>query len=85
VSTREEWGIRVDVEHPSRSEKVGDIMTHLGEEKSRRCREFWHGWTPVLRTVTHEATPWIEVSAPSDASPGSGAAPQPLAATPRDG
>jgi hypothetical protein len=48
----EQWGIRVDEAHPQRSEAVGTVMTHLGEEKSRRCRDIWPGWTPVRRTVS---------------------------------
>jgi hypothetical protein len=44
-----EWGIRVDVPHPRRSEKAGEIMTHFDEQKSRRCKEIWDGWTPVSR------------------------------------
>ena len=56
----ERWAIRVDTPHPRRSERLGDLMTHLGEEKSRRCREVWAGWTPVRRTVVHFATEWVE-------------------------
>ena len=57
-----QWGVRVDVVHPRRKEKVGDVMTHLGEEKSRRCREFWHGWTPVCREVQPAVHgPWMAV------------------------
>lgn len=51
----EEFAVRVDVPHPRRDgEKEGQILTHFGDEKSRRCREMWHGWTPMRRTVT----PW---------------------------
>jgi len=67
----EEWAIRVDEPHPSRYEKRGDVMTHLGDEKSRRCREVWHGWTPLSRGITTwpDGTvmygPWI----PYDSAP----------------
>jgi hypothetical protein len=54
-----EYGVRVDRPHPRRRERAGDLMTHLGREKSLRCREFWDGWTPVVRTVT----PWVEADA----------------------
>jgi hypothetical protein len=63
----EEWAIRVDKVHPFRSERIGHVMTHLGTEKSQRCREIWDGWTPVSRGVTTwpDGTvmtgPWIEV------------------------
>jgi hypothetical protein len=50
--TREEFAVRVDEVHPRRYEDKGDLMTHLGEEKSRHCREIWPGWTPMVRTVT---------------------------------
>ena len=60
-----EWfGVRVDVPHPGRSQKRGDIMTHFGEEKSLRCREVWHGWTPVRRTTAAYVGPWWEVEVP---------------------
>jgi hypothetical protein len=49
---REEWAVRVDEPVSGRSEVRGAIVTHFGEEKSRRCREVWAGWTPLNRTVT---------------------------------
>jgi hypothetical protein len=47
-----QWAIRVDEPVRGRKEKRGDIMTHFDEEKSRRCREVWRGWSPVHREVT---------------------------------
>lgn len=49
--TKVEYGVRVDAVHPLRKEKVGTVMTHLGEQKSRMCHDIWDGWTPVKRTV----------------------------------
>ena len=54
------WGIRVDLPHPRRSEKAGHVMTHFDEEISRRCREIWDGWTPVRRR--RWTGPWEEVA-----------------------
>lgn len=65
----EEIAVSVDVAHPRRSEKVGDILTHLGDEKSRRAKEVWHGWTPVKRFTA--STPWVPVGTteePTDAA-----------------
>lgn len=75
--TRVEWAVRVDVPVPGRKEHPGDIMTHLGEEKSRRCREVWEGWTPLRRSVTSwpngsvHTGPWCAVDA-LDATTGAG-------------
>jgi hypothetical protein len=49
-----EYAIRVDVPHPRRTEKPGDLITNIAPETARRCREIWHGWTPVQRTTS----PW---------------------------
>jgi hypothetical protein len=49
--TKIEYGVRVDAVHPLRREKVGTVMTHFGEQKSRMCHDIWDGWTPVKRTV----------------------------------
>ena len=57
----EEWAIRVDVPHPRRREVAGDYIRHMGEEKSRRCREVWDGWTPVRRwVIPTKVGPWEE-------------------------
>lgn len=50
---RQEWAVRVDQQMPARMwELPGTIITHFGAEKSQRCREFWRGWTPMVRTVS---------------------------------
>jgi hypothetical protein len=56
--TRTHYAIRVDEEHPKRTERCGQLIVHLGQEKSRACREFWQGWTPMARTVTR----WLDGS-----------------------
>lgn len=57
--TEVQYGIRVDVAHPHRQEKPGDVITHIAEVRTvLRCREVWDGWTPVKRTLG----PWSEVA-----------------------
>lgn len=62
-------GVRVDIEQPRRSEKVGDVMTHLAEPTARRASEVWHGWTPVVRDVINWHGPWRELGAAEAAEP----------------
>lgn len=65
-------GVRVDIEQPRRSEKVGDVMTHLAEITARRASEVWHGWTPVVRDVINWHGPWRELGAAEAAEPPEG-------------
>jgi hypothetical protein len=55
--TTVEWAVRVDVAHPKRSERAGDIMTHLSPEQVQAARDLWEGWTPVYRRVTEWREP----------------------------
>lgn len=52
VKTTIEWAVRVDVPHPRRAERAGDIITHFGNDKAKHANEVWEGWTPVYRRVT---------------------------------
>ena len=61
MKPREQLGVRVDVAHPRRKEKVGDVMTHLCEESARYAPSVWAGWTLVHRTVVHHETEWTAV------------------------
>jgi hypothetical protein len=59
--TKEEWGWRVDVEHPRRREKVGTVV-RCHESNARMAPTAWHGWTTVKRIYRPRWTgPWQEV------------------------
>lgn len=55
--TTVEWAVRVDVPHPKRREKAGDVITGLAPETVKAAREVWEGWTPVYRRVTEWREP----------------------------
>lgn len=58
-----EWGVRVDLPHPVRKEKAGDVITFGGsaaETMARHAPEIWPGWTPVSRTAPRPS-PWLPV------------------------
>lgn len=57
VKTTVEWAVRVDIPHPKRSERAGDLITHLHPDVVQVARETWHGWTPVYRRVTEWREP----------------------------
>lgn len=58
-----EWGVRVDLPHPVRKEKVGDVIKFGGsaaEQMARNAPSIWAGWTLVRRTVPRPS-PWTPV------------------------
>lgn len=52
--TAYEYGLRVDIVHPRRKEKVGDVISlrpDWPEDEARTAAKVWHGWTLVRRPV----------------------------------
>lgn len=62
ASVVEQLGVRVDVAHPGRPEKVGDVITHWGDA-TRGAPQYWHGWTLVRRDTADWHGPWTPVVA----------------------
>lgn len=63
---RQQLGVRVDAEHPRRSEQAGHVMTHLSDETAQVAHKVWEGWTTVRRDVLEYASPWAELEAGTD-------------------